>query len=345
MYKLSGDDIVYLPVTSDHKADHHDDSQPKFEVRTVFQIFQQHLDIFGRPSKKFYSDLANFATLPNEAEKLRWVVSDDQKAKEEFKKRVDETITYADILREFPSAHPSVSELLDLISPIKPRHYSIASSMRACPTSVHLLVVVEDWKSPSGKYREGHTSSYLSRLRPSTDTSPSGGTWLTVSVAPSLMKLPPKHTQPVIMAGLGTGMAPFRAFIQERAYWQSKGEKVGPMALYFGSRHRSQEYLYGEELEAYNTTAILPYLRLAFSRDQEQKVYIQHKLLGDADILHDMLLKQEGHFYLCGPTWPAGDVYDAIVSSFVKGGTLTKEEAEKQVYLMKETSRYVLEVY
>jgi len=235
----------------------------------------------------------------------------------------------------------SVEQLLEMIPPIKPRHYSIASSMKMYPNSVHLLVVVEDWKTPSGKYRVGQCSGYLASLtNPETED-----IYLTVSVAPSLMKLPPKHTQPVVMAGLGTGMAPFRAFIQERQYIASKGEEVGPMALYFGSRHRSKEYLYGEELEAYNASGLLTYLRLAFSRDQQDKVYIQHKLQNDKSEIHDLLIKEKGHFYLCGPTWPAGDVYDAIVGNFTVAGGMEKKEAQDEVFKMKEEGRYVLEVY
>jgi len=164
------------------------------------------------------------------------------------------------------------------------------------------------------------------------------------------MKLPPSHKQPVIMAGLGTGMAPFRAFIEERAFLKAQGEEVGPMALYFGSRFRAKEYLYGDELEAYHASGLLTYLRLAFSRDQVEKVYIQHKLMADSLILSEMLLDQRGHFYLCGPTWPAGDVYDALVSAFSgndKDGNprMDKEAAQKELREMKELSRYVLEVY
>lgn len=117
------------------------------------------------------------------------------------------------------------------------------------------------------------------------------------------------------------------------------------MALYFGSRHRSKEYLYGEELEAYNASGLLTNLRLAFSRDQVEKVYIQHKLKGDSETIAQWLLNDKGHFYLCGPTWPAGDVYDAIVSAFTTTGNLSVEDAQKELQDMKETGRYVLEVY
>jgi sulfite reductase (NADPH) flavoprotein alpha-component len=327
-YNLQSNDIICIGQT--HSGE--------YSVRTIFQLFQQYLDIFGRPSKKFYQALAGFAKNPQEKEKLEYIISD--KGQEEFKIRVKETITFEDLLREFPSAKPTVEELIELIPPIKPRHYSIASSMKMHPDSVHLLVVTDDWTTPSGKYRVGQCSGYLAGLtNPETED-----IYLTVSVAPSLMKLPPKNSQPVVMAGLGTGMAPFRAFIQERQYLLQQGEKVGPMALYFGSRFRAQEYLYGEELEAYHASGLLTYLRLAFSRDQKDKVYIQHKLGSDKSEICSLLLENKGHFYLCGPTWPAGDVYDAIVANFMAGG-MTKKEAQETVYKMKEEGRYVLEVY
>jgi len=328
-YNLNPTDTVYLADSLTGNA---------YEVRTVYQILLQHLDLFGRPAKKFYQYLLEAAQDPEEKKKLEFIVSDE--GKEEFAKRVANTVTYADLLKEFSSARIPFDTILEIVPPIKARHYSIASSMKVHPTSVHLLVVVDDWTTPDGVYRQGHTSSYLASLQnPETQN-----IILTVSVVPSLMKLPPSHEQPVLMAGLGTGMAPFRAFIQERAWARAQGHKIGPMVLYFGSRFRQMEYLYGEELEAYHASGVLTHLRLAFSRDQKEKVYIQHKLTADKQILKELLLDTNGHFYLCGPTWPAGDVYDAIVSSFQESGK-TLEDAQKEIFEMKESGRYVLEVY
>ncbi|CAJ0759942.1 19116_t:CDS:1, partial [Entrophospora sp. SA101] len=324
-YKLNPNDFISVP---NKECD-------KYETKTIFQIFSQVLDIFGRPTKKFYESLAMYATDENEKNKLLWISSSE--GSNEFKRRVEDTITYAELLYEFTSARPPVEELIQLIAPIKPRHYSIASAQSVHPNSVHLLVVTVEWANSAGKKRYGQCTHYLSRLKI--------GESLTVSIKPSVMKLPPRDTQPVIMAGLGTGMAPFRAFIEERAYRQSQGIEVGPMILYFGSRHRSMEYLYGEELEAYHVEGLLTHLRLAFSRDQKHKIYIQHKMEEDGDLLHQYLLKDEGWFYLCGPTWPVSDVKDAIVGSFVKSGGLTLGEATNWVNKLKDLERYILEVY
>ncbi|KAF9335847.1 hypothetical protein BG006_010468 [Podila minutissima] len=310
---------------------------PRHQTNSLLQVLQQTLDLFGRPSKRFYADLIPFAKNEAERERLAFLISAE--GANEFKERVEETLTHADILREFPSAHPSIPQLINMLPAIKPRHYSIASSQKAHPNSVHLLIVAVEWVAPSGKQRYGQCTRYLTSL--------AVGDNVTVSIKPSVMTLPPSPHQPVIMAGLGTGMAPFRAFIQERAWQKAQGIEVGPMILYFGSRNRANEYLYGEELEAYHADGLLTHLRLAFSRDQKEKVYIQNKMNEDGTLLHKYLLDASlsGHFYLCGPTWPAGDVKDAIMQSFMDGEKCAAIDANRIVNKLKEEERYVLEVY
>jgi len=179
------------------------------------------------------------------------------------------------------------------------------------------------------------------------------------------MKLPPDNMQPIIMAGLGTGYvgllsisvvlmlsdnsaAPFRAFMQHRALLASKKIPVGPMLYYFGSRHRSEEYLYGEEIEGYLHDGVITHAGLAFSRDEKRKVYIQHKMLQDGKMLASMLGRKanlKGVFYLCGPTWPVPDVFEAIVGALGEYDGMERSLAEQYIEDLKEEERYVLEVY
>ncbi|KAJ3181423.1 hypothetical protein HDU87_001030 [Geranomyces variabilis] len=323
------------------------------ELRTVAQMFTQVVDVFGKPGRKFYQSLQPFlrGVDPVQHAELHDLLSDA----EAMQRYVDdETPTYADLLLRFSSAKPTVEELLNLIPPIKPRHYSISSAQSMHPDSVHLLVVLVDWKTKTGASRYGQCTRYLLNAKL--------GQTITVTIKPSVMKLPKSHTAPVIMSGLGTGMAPFRAFIQERAYWKAQGHPVGPMTLYFGSRYRAMEYLYGEEMEAYHADGVLTHLRLAFSRDQKEKVYIQHKIAEDGVLLKGWMVdppKEEegesqlrvvadgggGAFYLCGPTWPVPDVRDALVDAFSADGGMTTEAAAKLLEALKETERYILEVY
>lgn len=151
--------------------------------------------------------------------------------------------------------------------------------------------------------------------------------------------------QPLILAGLGTGAAPFRAFLQHRALLASQGKPVGPLYYYFGSRYRGKEYLYGEEIEAFILDKTITKAGLAFSRDDRKKVYIQHKMVEDAEALARMLHVENGVFYLCGPTWPVPDVYEALVTALVKYNGLGKAEAGEYLEGLKEEERYVLEVY
>lgn len=192
----------------------------------------------------------------------------------------------------------------------------------------------------AGSPRYGQCTRYLAALTP--------GAEVTVSIKPSVMKLPPDDRQPIIMAGLGTGAAPFRAFMQHRAWQKSQGVEVGPLIYYFGSRYRSQEYLYGEEIEAYIASGIISHAGLAFSRDGKDKMYIQHKMKNDKELLSKSLMgtgPDAAYFYLCGPTWPVPDVYEALVSSLTEVAGLERKKAEDFIEELKEDERYVLEVY
>lgn len=326
-YGVDPDRLITIPVPN---------ADGKMHTRTVFQALQQQIDLFGKPPKSFYTDLAEYATKQTEKMSLQFIGSAEGSST--FKKLAEkDTIHFADVLRMYPSARPGIEVLCELIGDIKPRHYSIASSQAVVGDRVDLLVVSVEWVTPSGSPRYGQCTRYLAGLKP--------GQKVTVSIKPSVMKLPPDNMQPLIMAGLGTGAAPFRAFLQYRAWVASQGIPIGPIYYYFGSRHQSQEYLYGEEIEAFILDKTITKAGLAFSRDGPQKVYIQHKMLEDAEALARMLREENGVFYLCGPTWPVPDVYNALVDALVKYNGMDAKSAGEFLEGLKEEERYVLEVY
>jgi sulfite reductase (NADPH) flavoprotein alpha-component len=225
---------------------------------------------------------------------------------------------------------------------MKRREYSIASSQHVTPTTVSLLIVTVNWVDPKGRDRFGQATRYLDTL--------TVGTPVTVSVKPSVMKLPPKTTAPIIMAGLGTGLAPFRAFVQERAYQKQQGHEIGEVLLYMGSRHQREEYLFGEEWEAYQDAGIITLLGRAFSRDQPQKIYIQDRMRETLTDIRRSYLEKEGSFYLCGPTWPVPDVTNVLeeaisVEHKAKNPAAKKVDSRKEIDKLKDDGRYVLEVY
>ncbi|KAH9482818.1 putative sulfite reductase [NADPH] flavoprotein component [Psilocybe cubensis] len=313
-YGVDPDRLITIPVPGS------DDT--KMHTRTVLQALQQQIDLFGKPPKSFYTDLAEYATADVDRYALRFIGAPEGSST--FKKLSEkDTVTFADVLKMYKSAKPGIERLCELIGDIKPRHYSIASAQSVVGDRVDLLVVTVDWVTPSGLKI---------------------GQKVTVSIKPSVMKLPPDVKQPLIMAGLGTGAAPFRAFLQHLAWLASKGEEIGPVYYYFGSRYQAAEYLYGEEIEAFLLSGVITRAGLAFSRDGPKKVYIQHKMLEDSDALAKMLHEENGVFYLCGPTWPVPDVYEALVNALTKykGDTV---QAGEYLESLKEEERYVLEVY
>jgi sulfite reductase (NADPH) flavoprotein alpha-component len=328
-YGLNADDIVEVPSRDDPEV---------LEVRTVFQVLSQNVDIFGRPPKRFYEALATFADDIEEKKALLALSSAEGAA--EFKRRAEvDTCTFADTLLEYPSAHPNFHDLVKIVSPMKRREYSIASSQVVHPNAVHLLIVVVNWVDPKGRNRFGQATRFLSTLPV--------GTEVTVSVKPSVMKLPPLSTQPLIMAGLGTGLAPFRAFVQYRAWQKAQGMKIGSILLYMGSRHQREEYLYGEEWEAYQAAGIVTLLGRAFSRDQPEKIYIQDRMRQTVDEIIQAYIKEEGAFYLCGPTWPVPDVTEVLCEAIMEDGRREgkKVDGAKKIDELKDGGRYVLEVY
>lgn len=328
-YGLDSNDVVEVPSREDPEV---------LENRTVYQALVQNIDIFGRPPKRFYEALSEYATDEKEKNELRTLGGPEGTV--EFKRRSEvDTVTYADILLEYPSAHPDFHEIIKIISPMKRREYSIASCQKVTPTSVALMIVVVNWVDPRGRDRFGQATRYLNRLQP--------GSPVTVSVKPSVMKLPPKSTQPLIMAGLGTGLAPFRAFVQHRALEKAQGKEIGAVLLYMGSRHQREEYCYGEEWEAYQDAGVITLLGRAFSRDQPQKIYIQDRMRQTIPDITKAYIHEEGGFYLCGPTWPVPDVTavleEAIAANAKNAGK--KVETRKEIEKLKDDERYVLEVY
>ncbi|THX92506.1 hypothetical protein D6D08_02512 [Aureobasidium pullulans] len=331
-YGLNPEEVVEVPSREDAQV---------LENRTVYQALLQNVDIFGRPPKRFYEALSEYAS--DEAEKTQLLLlgtGGNQEAQVDFKRRAEvDTVTYADLLLEFPSAHPSFHDIARLVAPMKRREYSIASSQRVTPNSVTLCIVTVNWVDPKGRDRFGQATRYLNALEV--------GKTVTVSVKPSVMKLPHKSTAPIIMAGLGTGLAPFRAFVQERAWQKEQGMDIGAVMLYMGSRHQKEEYLYGEEWEAYKDAGIITHMGCAFSRDQPEKIYIQDRMRETLKEIRQAYLREEGAFYLCGPTWPVPDVTNVLEEAIeVEAKEAGKKvDSRKVIDQLKDEERYVLEVY
>mmetsp|Transcript_17959 Transcript_17959/g.43133 ORF Transcript_17959/g.43133 Transcript_17959/m.43133 type:complete len:143 (-) Transcript_17959:638-1066(-) len=142
------------------------------------------------------------------------------------------------------------------------------------------------------------------------------------------------------MAGMGTGMAPFRGFLEDRAVLRARGKKIGKARLYFGARHQKGEFLYKKELEQYSADGWLA-LRCAWSRDQKQKVYVQMLIAEDGeDIWNALKPEAGGHFYICGPVAPLNDIKKALTDIFNANG-----KGPEYLDELEATGRFATEVY
>ncbi len=238
-----------------------------------------------------------------------------------------------DLLQAFPSARPPVGDLLRSLPALKPRLYSIASSLRATPGQVHLCVSVVRAER-RGRVRYGVASAFLAKR--AVAHGPLGAT-----VTPSHFRLPTERKTPIIMVGPGTGIAPFRAFLQERAATGNTGRAW----LFFGDQHAAHDFLFREELQAWLADGTLSRLDTAFSRDQKQKLYVQDRI---ADAAEDIWrwLQDGAHFYVCGDaSRMARDVDLALRGVSRRVGGLNDAQAQDWIVALARQGRYLRDVY
>jgi homodimeric pyruvate:ferredoxin (flavodoxin) oxidoreductase len=309
--------------------------------RSVEQVFTEVLDIFGRPNRGFYKTLARFAADGSSAKRELEVLADDSaEGKKMYSEITAEALTYADVLLKYMhEARPSIEHLITIIPPVKPRLYSIASSPRLVgPNLVELVIVINEWKTPSGQMRTGTGTNYVRALNK--------GDEVACTITSGTFKFPESPMTPMIMAGLGTGLAPFRAFVQERKWMQNKGLKTGPMWLFYGCRYKAKDYIFGDELENYANEGVITELHPAFSRDGANKVYVQNKINDNQRRVYEDLIEKNGFFYLCGQAGQAElDIKAAIYRSIATSLGVSRDEAEKKFEEIAEEGRYCPELY
>ena len=224
------------------------------------------------------------------------------------------------------------AELLPLLRKLSPRLYSISSSPKAHPGEVHLTVSAVRYEAHS-RARKGVASTFLADR---------AGDIVRIFVNPSHGFRPPPHGDaPMIMVGPGTGIAPFRAFLEERLAAGAKGKNW----LFFGDQKRTSDFLYEEQLTGWQQSGFLARLDLAFSRDQTEKVYVQDRMLQGGTELWSWL-EAGGHFYVCGDASRMAKDVDAALHKIIEtAGGKSADEAKAYVEKMKSQKRYQRDVY
>ena len=281
----------------------------------------------GRPSDRAIEVFASRARDPGQADRL-------QALAEGYPGAEPANADLLDLLLAFPSAQPPVEELILALGRLEPRLYSIASSPKVHPGEVHLTVAAVRY-AMRGRLRKGVASSFLAERA-------QRGAAISVFVKPAHgFDLPADPRVPIVMIGPGTGIAPFRAFLEDRRATGANGKNW----LFFGDQRRELDFLYEQELEAFRTDGLLTRLDLAFSRDQTEKIYVQHRMRERAAELYAWI-KDGAHLYVCGDAIRmARDVDLALAHIIAKQGGIGLSEAKSQLAELARAGRYQRDVY
>ena len=283
------------------------------------------------PTRKMVETLAARATSPDEQARLAALLQPE--AKDLLAAFLAER-EYVDLLAEFPSAQLTPQEFTDHLRRLMPRLYSIASSPKLHPAEVHLTVAVVRYAT-NQRERAGVCSTFLA------DRVPLGTAPVPVFVSSSHFRPPEDGAKDVIMVGPGTGIAPFRAFVQDRVASGATGRNW----VLFGDQHRATDFLYESEWSQWLAQGRVARMDTAFSRDQAQKIYVQDKLRENAAELWAWL-RGGAHFYVCGDAQRmAKDVDAALHDVVAQQGGLEPAAAAEYVKQLKKDKRYQRDVY
>ncbi|CAL5225849.1 g8632 [Coccomyxa viridis] len=259
---------------------------------TVADALAWHVDLLSPVSKPALQGLLALAH-GEDREKLGRILNGSA---EQYKAWHKQSRCLLEVLEEFPNIQPPIGAFFASVAQkLQPRFYSISSSPAADPNVISLTCAVVRSVTPTGRLHKGLSSTYLKEKLP--------GTRVPVFLRQSSFRLPSDSMAPLLMVGAGTGLAPYRGFLQERSALIKRGTTVGPAYLFFGCRTRDQDFIYKSELEGFQKAGALTELHVAFSREGKQKDYVQHQLKRQAQTVAYMLSATKdarGVVYVCG---------------------------------------------
>jgi NADPH-ferrihemoprotein reductase len=313
---------------------------------TVRHALAHYCDITSPVRKKMLPKLAQYATDPQERERLHFLAS--QEGREEFMAWVSiPGRTIVEVLEKFPSVRVPFVSFLELVPRLMSRDYTISSSDKVHPDTCSITVkVVREPKEGDDSSRKvfGVCSNFLLRE----------GKSARVFVRPSTFTMPNKPSVPIILIGPGTGIAPMRAFLQERRHQRATlgASAVGDTDLFFGCRRRSEDFIYEDELMDYTRDGTLTNLHLAFSRDGSGSVagskrYVQHVMeeKPQAARIWKLMSQQGAHIYVCGGTKMGQQVKATVEKIIREQGRMSANKASAYVSGFQESGRYVQELW
>ncbi|KAG2209699.1 hypothetical protein INT47_001845 [Mucor saturninus] len=355
-----------------------DPTAPKkhpFPVPTTYRsIFRYYMEICAPISRQILNSFAEYAPTEESKAALIRLATD----KDEYRLQVTDACRNLAQVLEYACGHSNQSGLfanvpfdlvVENIARMQPRFYSISSSAKESPKVITATIVVLSYHPIAAAHETvyGVNSNFLYRIQmqqgmpndgqehPVYDLSGPRQSYLgedglchklPVHVRHSQFKLPRNPSVPIIMVGPGTGVAPFRAFVRERALAKRDGKPVGTTLLFYGSRNRDQDFLYAEEWpELFETLGGDSRIITAFSRDQAQKVYVQHRLQEQGQQVWE-LLQKGGYIFVCGDAKNmARDVNQTFINCAMEFGGMTDAKAHEYVKGLRTTSRYQEDIW
>ncbi|GAA4647603.1 cytochrome P450 [Pontixanthobacter gangjinensis] len=335
-FKLARDTYVRIESRSEMRGPF-----PSGSTFSVQHLAQTAGELQAIATRRDVAALARYSQCPNSRAALEALAEPAAKGETDAytTEILEKRKSVLDILEDFPACDLPLAVFLELIPFLSPRYYSIASDPHHNPGHCSITVGVTRGPAMSGKGEfKGTCSTYLAGLRP-------GDRFQAIVREPTAnFRLPEDHSQPVIMVGPGTGIAPFRGFLQQRDRLQQAGKNLGDALLFFGCRHPDHDYLYREELEDYDRRGVASVFA-AFSRHDGSRTYVQDCIVEHADRVWE-LIEQGARIYICGDgAKMEPDVRGTLASIYARKTDCSGAEADSWIESMIDRERYLLDVW